>query len=708
MQQSRFPLKYRNAIMDCMLRHFLALLSLGVAVLPLPAQTVDKPASADNEPIPLPRVVVTPSRFGIEEERTLPGATLTATELEALPQVGEDLYRMISRLPGLASDDFSAQFWVRGAPNDQLRARFDGVDLLQPFHLKDFDGVLSIVDVQTISRIDLNTGGFTAEYGDRLAGVLEMETMSATSRRPKTTLGLSLTALRGTNQGSTDDGKINWLVAARRGYPDVALKLQGEDDKAKPRYYDIAAKAEWRPAAGHTLSLHALHAADTLRFHDDDAPVLNSDYQSDYVWTRWRGRIGTDLTGEAVLSATRHTWERKGEGFYYNGRNPLELFDDRQLETFNLRQDWSLSLTPQALLRGGIELETAAAEYTYHLRSEWPAAKNGVQTVDVERIDATLTPSGDRIGAYLAPRLQPFRTLTIEPSLRFDRHTYTGESEWSPRFNAAWTQGPWTLRGAWGLYRQAQGLHEVAIGDGETGFHPSERAEHRVLGLSRALGAGLHLRLEAYERKTNHVRPMWVNVDDYFDVFPEAQRDRLRYAPARARARGVEILLERRTAGPFGWTISYALAESKDLIDGKWRPRPRDQEHTVYSDITWAPTRNWLFSASWQLHTGWPYTPVGYALIPLNNNRRFLQTVYGAYNSARLPTYHRLDLRASRRFVMKHGTLRVFIDVFNAYNAKNQWGYHRNVTVQGADVNVELSRRKLFPVVPSGGLSWEF
>lgn len=684
------------------------LLALALLALPCLAQTPPKSPAADSEPVPLPRVVVTPSRFGIEEERTLPGATLTATELEALPQVGEDLYRMISRLPGLAADDFSAQFWVRGAPNDQVRARLDGVDLLQPFHLKDFDGVLSIIDVQTISRIDLNTGGFTADYGDRLAGVLEMETMSATSRRPKTTLGLSLTNLRATNQGKTSDGSVNWLVAARRGYPDVALKLQGEDEKAKPRYYDIAAKAEWTPSAGHTVSVHALHAADTLRFHDDDSPVLTSDYESDYVWARWRGRVGPSLTGEAVLAGARHTWERNGDGFYFSGRNPLYLRDTRKLETLNLRQDWSLSLTPRALVRTGVELEAGEADYDYHLRSEWPAALNGVQTVEVKRIDASLTPSGDRIGAYLAPRLQIIPSLTVEPSLRFDRHTHTGESEWSPRSNAAWSIGPWTVRGAWGLYRQAQGLHEIAVGDGETGFHPAERAEHRVIGLSRALGAGMHFRVEAYERLTESVRPLWVNVDDYFDVFPEAQRDRLRQAPSRARARGVEFLLERRTAGPFGWTVSYALAESSDLIDGKWRPRPRDQEHTVYSDITWTPTRNWLLSASWQLHTGWPYTPVGYVLVPLNNNRRFLQTTYGAYNSARLPTYHRLDLRASRRIVMRFGTLRVFIDVFNAYNAKNQWGYHRNVTVQGTNILVEQSRRKLFPVVPSGGLSWEF
>ena len=126
--------------------------------------------------IALSKVVVTPSRFGIAQERVTTNATLTNSELEALPQLGEDLYHTITRLPGLTADDFSAKFWVRGAPNSQMLARVDGVDLIEPFHLKDFEGALSIVDLRTIGSIDMVTGGFTTDFGDRLAGVLTMET----------------------------------------------------------------------------------------------------------------------------------------------------------------------------------------------------------------------------------------------------------------------------------------------------------------------------------------------------------------------------------------------------------------------------------------------------------------------------------------------------------------------------------------------------
>ena len=118
-------------------------------ISPLGAQVAAEP------PIKLAEFVVTPSRFGVADIATTAAATLTAAELEVLPQVGDDLFRSIARLPGLAADDISAQFWVRGAPHTELLARLDGVDLMEPFHLKDVDGALSIVDPATIKWLEL-------------------------------------------------------------------------------------------------------------------------------------------------------------------------------------------------------------------------------------------------------------------------------------------------------------------------------------------------------------------------------------------------------------------------------------------------------------------------------------------------------------------------------------------------------------------------
>jgi len=479
--------------------------------------------------IALQKVVVTPSRFGIAQERVTPNVTLTNAELATLPQLGEDLYRTIERLPGLAADDFSAKFWVRGAPNAQMLARYDGVDLIEPFHLKDYDGSLSIVDLQTIGSVDVITGGFTTDSGDRLAGVLTMETQEARRSRPVTTLGLSVTNVRGTTQGEFADGAGQWMAAVRRGYLDLALKLGNGHLGASPTYYDFSGKVAYRITPHQTLSFHLLYAGDSLtRRQRDNEPDLDSSYDSAYAWARWQGEFGDRVSGEGALSFSRLDWHRRGDGFLDGGLHRFVLHDDRRLAVWGLRQDWTVNLTAHALVRAGYEFKSGEARYDYDLLRELWVLRDGVLSTGTRTVTTALRPDGDHAAAYVAPRIQPWIRLIIEPGVRFDRHSTTGQSTWSPRLNASLALGPATsLRAAWGLYEQAQGLHELSVQDGETGFHPAERAEQRVVGLAHTLASGVSLRLEAYERLTTHVRPHWENRIEPFNVFPESLYDRV-------------------------------------------------------------------------------------------------------------------------------------------------------------------------------------
>jgi hypothetical protein len=657
-----------------------------------------------DKPVRLAEFVVTPSRYGVAEERTTVAATLTAAEIETLPQIGDDLYRSIGRLPGLAADDFTAQFWVRGAPHGELLARLDGLELIEPFHLKDVDGALSIVDPQTIGRLDLTTGGFTAEYGDRLAAVLTMETKRPAARR--TALGLSLTGVTAMNQGVTKNGKGSWLLAGRRGYPDIALRVAGRDDEIYPRYYDLTAKFESAVAPGHTLAVHALHAGDTLRYQKSNDPALRSSYESNYVWTRWRGTVADKANGEAVVSLGRLEWERRGTG-RLDGF-PFELRDRRDLDGLGFRNDWNVAVHERVLLRGGVEAKRGEASYDYALARRYTAALNGVQVTVPVTVNAAVQPEGDSFGAFAAARLQPWAPLVLEPGVRYDRHEHTRDRDVSPRLNGALTFGRTAVRWAWGEYAQAQGLHELAIADGDTRFRPAEKAEHRVIGVERALARGLALRVEAYERRSWDLRPRWENLDNPYDLFPEAKSDRAALRPRRGRARGVEVMLNRRGDARLTWNASYALARAEELIGTTWVRRAREQRHTLHFDATYAPSPKWQFSAAWQYHTGWPTTDVVYTLAPLNNGRRLLVAANGPIYGLNLPDYHRLDLRATRRIALRRGELRVFVDVFNAYDRTNYVGFTHAVTVNGPQVSDVRKPREQLPLLPSVGVAWEF
>lgn len=655
-------------------------------------------------PVKLSEFVVTPSRFGVADVAAPAAASLTAAEIEVLPQLGDDLFRSIARLPGLAADDISAQFWVRGAPHGQLLARLDGVDLIEPFHLKDVEGALSIVDPAMIQRLDLSTGGFTVEYGDRLAGVLTMDTKS--SSQPLASLGLSLTGVGGSYQGVYAGGKGRWLASARRGYPDVALRLSDRSNDISPRYYDAFAKVQYDIARGHTLSLHALHSGDGLRYiRKNERPSLTSGYDSDYGWARWQATFGDRLSGETLLSYARLTWKRDGSGRMDNF--PFLLRDRRRLELATLRQELTVTASERLVLRGGVEGKTGEARYDYTHQHRYTTARNGIQVTVIDDTSDSLKPDGDSAGVYGAARFQPFDILVVEPGVRFDRTSHTDDRETNPRLNAALSLGKATVRGAWGMYSQAQGLHELSVPDGERTFGRAERAEHTVLGVEYPLGKTIAVRVEAYQRIHTRVRPRWENLDNPYELFPEVESDRALLNPNRGRARGVEILFSSRGGGPVAWHASYALARAEERIAGQWRPRSRDQRHSIYLDTTYRLNPRWQFSAAWQYHTGWPTTDIQYSLA-FAGTRRFLVATNGPVYGLRMPDYHRLDLRATRRFALRRGELRAFIDIFNAYDRINVIGYDHDISISGTQVTDVKDAREQLPILPSVGFTWEF
>lgn len=660
-------------------------------------------------PLLLDQVVVTPSRFALDEERGPIAATLTESDLLALPQLGEDLYRAISHLPGLAADDLTARFWVRGAPHEQVLARLDGVELIEPFHMKDTSGSLAILDLETVRSLDLYTGGFGAEFGGHAAGVLTMETDRHFRAEPRTSLSLSLTGARAASRGMTANGRNRWLLSARTGYPQVALELGNADRESEvvPRYYDVLAKWETMLTPEHTLAVHALHAGDRMHFLDDDGTDLRSRYGSDYVWARWQGEFGP-WRGEAVVSHARVTWRRSGSGVV-NHRYPLEMEDRRTLRQTTLRQDWTRNFSERALVRGGFELAAGDAAYRYRSRRAAPVVRDGELITEPRVIDIETEPEGPTWGGYAAARLQLRRGLTVEPGLRYDANDYAGDSDFGPRLNAAWSHGATTVRLGWGHYHQSQGLHRLDVLDGDATFRRSERAGHRVLSAERRFAGKVNLRIEAYERRVARPQPHWENIVETMDAVPEHDYDRVRLDPVSQQARGVELIVERR-GGRLAWSASYGLARAEETLRGGVTvPRARDQRHTLYLDATYTPNPRWQFSIAWQYHSGWPTTGRTFEQMELRSGTAIIGHLGVPYD-LRLPVYQRLDVRAQRRFELKHGTLRLYADVFNALNRENVFSYEYDVA-PGPNGVPDVRRHTgdtLIPLLPSVGLTWEF
>lgn len=671
--------------------------------------------SLEHAPISLAAIVVTPGYFGMMQPTLDAPQTMSRERIETVPQIAEDIYRAVNRLPGVTSNDFSADFVVRGGLGTELYATLDGLELIEPFHIKDIGGGLSIIDSRAVGSVELITGGFSTEYGDRLTGVFNMRSLDPTTAGSRTSVGLSVMNARLMSQGTFANGRGGWLMSARRGYLDLALKLSNAGDSLEPRYYDVFAKTQYDLGRAGRVALHVLDAGDALTYLDTPDPSIRSRYRSNYGWLTWEGRLGARLRQQTVASFGHLTWRRDGERVE-RGVTTAVIDDQRSMDVGGVRQDWALELTHRALVKFGGDVRQGSTSYNYFnrvFRQSFVAGQGLVDAWDTTAIRAS--PDGTRIGVYVAPRFRLTSALTTEVGVRYDRASYTGDAEVSPRLNVAWQPRTGTaIRGAWGKYTQSQSLAALQAPDGIDRFGAAEVSEHRVLGIEQAMPNGIAVRAEAYDRRISTERPRFVSVAPGIEVFPEINWDRVRLDPTRGHARGMEFLISRDIGGRTDWSAGYVLASVSDRIGDRDVPRNTDQRHTVTADWAFRPTTNkWRFSLAAVWHSGWPYTPTIVRVDTTENTpTRFglhTEQTPGELFTKRLAAYRRLDARYTRFFDMRSGRVSLFAEAYNLLDIHNRRGYETGVSVDGQRrVTFPQEGVDWIPRLPTFGITYEF
>ncbi len=676
--------------------------------------------------IPLSALVVSPGTFVIlDDTKSVALQTLTREQIETVPQVGEDVFRSLRRLPGVASGDISTRLYLRGGQDRETLILLDGMELYEPYHLKDFEGALGIVDINAIGGIDLHAGGFPVDFGDRAAGVFDMETRAPPTEGTRTTLGLSITNATVMSQGAFADGRGQWLLSARRGYMDLAFKLTNVNDDLSPKYYDLLGKVKYQLGSRHLLSAHVLQAGDHLELDpsalgDSQDGALATRWGNTYGWLNWQAFFSSRVRVRTVASAGRVDRSRVGfmeELGRVRGPEWVDVADKAYYDFVGLKQDWTVDFSDRVALRTGFLTNRLFGHYDYTNQTRNLEAQPNGDLVGVrDSVDVEMDPSGTEFEAYGALRFRPVPWATAEVGLRYDHRTHTGDSDLSPRIHALVDLGDrTTLRAGWGVYHQSQGMHELEAGDGETSFAPSERALQAALGLEHELLNGIRGRVELYHRKVERPRRMYLNLWREILPFPELDGDRVRVDPTESRAKGGELLLTKE-GGSWDWAASYALSSTETRIDGDWVPQYWDQTHAFSLTVGWRPNPRWTVTGAFQVHSGWPFTPQiiefdtltvfqeGGLSGPLRSREEF-----GTLNSERLPTYHRLDLRVTRQFALRSGRLDVYLDLFNAYNQQNLRAYEYGTTMVGEELKwVRYPDEELLPFLPSIGFRWEF
>ncbi len=639
---------------------------------------------------------------------------LEARELVALPQIGDDVLRPLTLLPGTAGNDVSAGFSVRGGRQDEVSVRLDGLEILEPFHLKDLGSALSILAPVTLAEVELLTGGYSVEYGDRMSGVLEMTTLEPTWQR-RSQLGLSVLQGQASTSGTAGDGQRHWLASLRGGSLELPFQLAGEEEN--PRFWDAFGKLETRLGQRQSLRLQTLVSDDRLDFVETDGDAgaferFRTAYVNTYAWLSHQAVLGPALVLESTASYSRLERDRQGREEAPSGG--FSLRDERRLDTVRLAQSWNLRLDERLDLKWGFELHRLNVDYDYRNQralTDPLAAIRHLPAVGTTDFDQSF--DGQSYGTYVSGRLSPLPPLVVELGLRFDENTIIEDHLLAPRLHLAWALGPRSrLRAAWGIYHQSQRIYELQVEDGETDFAANERTEHRILSFEHSFGGdrrSLNLRAELYERRIRDPRVRYENLFDPLSIVPELEADRVRVAPESARSRGLEIFLEGKVGRRFDWLVSTSHAGVEDRIDGRGVPRNIDQPHSLGLAVTWRTPWKWDLGVSFEPHTGWPTTAIAARSVELPDGSSVVEPVLGPLYGERLPDYRRLDLRTSRRFRLGRGELRFFLEIQNLIGTRNVRGF--DVSFEpGADGEVETvsEPRSWGKQAPYFGVSWTF
>lgn len=643
--------------------------------------------------------------------------TLGQEDLRALPHFGEDLFRGLESLPGTTTSDGSAHLHVRGGEQSELLVLVDGQELLEPFHLKDFNDALGVIRPATVARVEVITGGFGVQYGDRLTGVLDLVTASPGTRtRGEVALG-PLQVEAGASGRSSGPRGAGWLVDGRYGSLEIPFRIADEEEN--PRFWDLFTKWD-QSTNGRGWRVQALLAGDQLDFVQVEAPDdevgtmerFQTDYQNFNLWGSHQTVIGRNLMLDHRIGGSR--LERTRNGRRESSEGELGLEDIRELEMVVLAHEGRVDLGWGHGLHWGAEGRTLEAHYDYRdeLNLENPLAAIRGSSPNGTSIFGEIF-DGSQLGIFVSDHWQK-KKFTAEWGLRFDENTVIDDDHLSPRLSAAWELGPATrLRGAWGSYSQSQRLYELQVEDGETEFAPTERAESWGLGIEHQLSGQrrrpLTFRAEIYRRRVRNPRARWENLFEPVSLAPELEGDRVRIAADRTTAEGLELFLGGSLGKQTDYFLTYTLSRIEDQIGEEQVPRAVDQPHALGIDVLFRGLQGWEMSVAARAHTGWPTTTLSAHLEEGADGEPVIVPDLGPLRGARLHDYYRVDLRATRHWTLSRGELELAIEVRNATNATLERGARFEFEVlPSGEVEVERIVKTWAGPLPNLTLRWRF
>ncbi|MCR9159777.1 MAG: TonB-dependent receptor plug domain-containing protein [Nannocystaceae bacterium] len=604
---------------------------------------------------------------------------LTREEIRTVPGAQGDPLRALQNMPGVARSPFNLGLLVlRGASPSASRVFMGGHALPRAYHVLSLS---SVFPAEVLDDLRLVPGNFDAAYGNATGGVVEIEPRAG--RRDglhgfsELDIGAATTMLEG------PVGKGSFIVSAQRGYYDLALqtadsvteRVTGDPSGTLyPTYYDYQGMLDYPMRRG-SWSLRLFGAGDRLRTPPPAAglPDRGFDLRS--------GFHRVDFAVRTRASGWRLWWTpsvRFESGRFFARESTLE--QRRRDGVFSMRTELSRRFTPRFSWLVGTDLEVDS----YWVRRDIVEASPLVADPDVPRNRGVVS----SLGVYTSAPLD-LGPVHVTPGARGSAFTVGDEAAFSfdPRVTSTFDVGErWRLHAAVGKYSQVRfSDNDVTVDlansiepalwyppvlsrfDESVAFDPGRQPITVREALHASVGADWHIsdsvtaEATAFAREQDNATPLLAETD----LVPFASREH---------TLGVQTMLRRHIGGKlYGW-VTYTLmwsqlrfTEQQPGIELRDRPTDFDQRHNFGLVASYILPKRWRIGGRFRVSSGYPFSPV----IGSVQNPVTRYPVLGPRNSARLGTFHQLDIRVDKRWLLDRATITGYVDVQNVYNRQN-------------------------------------
>lgn len=588
-------------------------------------------------------------------------------EIKRIPALlGEvDVIKSIILLPGVSTvGEGASGFNVRGGNIDQNLILQNEAPIFNSSHVL---GFFSIFNPDVVSSVTLYKGNIPAQYGGRLASVLDVNIKDGDFDRWQGRGGLGLISSRIAVEGPIVKKKLSLLTGLRVNYSDWVLGFAENQDlkNSSLSFYDINGRLSYNISDKDILALSYYRSRDRFQFSDQ----YGYGWETSISSANWRHLFSNKLSLQlhGVYGNYVSTFFEPG------GPNAFELENGLDYAKGKINLLWN---------PGPAHLIHLGAEYNYfESLPEQLRPLNGESLVIPETVDRDL---GQELGLYINHEWEVNSYLSLSAGLRYSHFNQLGPDElfsyeegmsrsvnsitdtafipsgqiietysgFEPRLSARISlDANSSIKLSYNRMRQyihlisnTTAATPVDLWQVSNTFIPPQIADNYSIGYFRNFTANTwEFSLEAYYRDIDQI----IEYKDLANILLNPQLETV-LLTGEGRAYGAELML-RRNVGKIRGSISYAYSRSERRVDGvrreetinegEWYPAPFDQPHQIDMYVSYLPSKKHTLSLNFTYSSGRPITaPVSSYLLGTNVISQF-----SLRNQFRIPDYHRLD-----------------------------------------------------------------